>query len=371
MLVSRTFKVVQISASLDPKLGGPHKVVADTNKFFMEKYLSQLLIFGTSVGTYENSIINSTFNNNRYGFVLGIPRIEARLAIKQSTILIIHGYYLWSTLIGLYFSKTKHVFLMPHGSLELYQEARGKFRKKIFTKIVNLLLRGREIHFLVGSNSEVLSIQQNFPNCKISVVGLGVQVSNSAESNSQIHSPVKLFCLSRIANKKRIDLCVRAMSKLHGGNKQYSLDIYGVGDRNIENELKDLVIELNLESEVSFKGHVDGTLKNLAIQNSDILLLPSENENFAVAVAESIAFGKPVIISKFVAMHEFVETNSTGLTIYNLDVDELVSAIEEVTEKFSIYHDKCIAAAPLLAWEEVIKRWYLVIDNCLVGDEID
>jgi glycosyltransferase involved in cell wall biosynthesis len=365
MLDSRTFKVVQISASLDPELGGPHKVVDETHKFLQEKYLAQLLIFGTSVGTYKNSIVNSTSNNNRYGFVLGIPRIEARLAIKQATIILIHGYYLWSTLIALYFSSTRNIFLMPHGSLELYQAKKGKFRKIIFKKLCNLLLKDRSIHFLVGSSSESVSVRQSFPNSKISVVGLGVKLSNAIKINSRIHSPIKLFCLCRITNKKRIDLCIRAMSKLNEGNSEYHLDIYGSGDHFLENELKELVEDLNLGEQVSFKGHVDGELKDLAIQNSDILLLPSENENFAVAVAESIAFGKPVVVSKFVAMHEFVDTHSTGLTIEALDVDELVCAIKDVTNKFSTFQENCIASAPLLAWEEVIKNWFQVFENNL------
>lgn len=357
--------MVQITASLDPKLGGPHTVVDKTIHFLAEKYRCRLLIFGHSIKNYEGAIVNSTFRNNRYGFIFGIPKIETRLALRRSTILLIHGYYLWSTLIALYFSSTRNVFLMPHGSLELYQETKGKFRKEIFTRIVNLLLRGRAIHFLVGSNSEVLSVQRIFPNSTISVVGLGVQVSKFTEARSQIHAPIKLFCLSRITNKKRIDLCVRAMSKLNEGNIQYHLDIYGTGDQILENELNELVKDLNLGEQVTFKGHVDGEFKDLAIKNSDILLLPSENENFAVAVAESIAFGKPVVVSKFVAMHEFVDTHSTGLTLDELDVQKLVSAIKEVSNNFSTYQENCMASAHLLAWKEVIKRWFHVIDSSL------
>jgi glycosyltransferase involved in cell wall biosynthesis len=155
------------------------------------------------------------------------------------------------------------------------------------------------------------------------------------------------------------------MSKLNEGNIQYHLDIYGTGDQFLENELNDLVKDLNLGEQVTFKGHVGGESKDLAIQNSDILLLPSENENFAVAVAESIAFGKPVVVSKFVAMHEFVDTHSTGLTLDELDVQKLVSAIKEVSNNFSTYQENCMASAHLLAWKEVIERWFHVIDSSL------
>jgi glycosyltransferase involved in cell wall biosynthesis len=358
-------KIVQVTATLDPKLGGPHSVVDNTTHFFNKKYDNKLLIFGTSVKYYENSIENSTLRNNRYGFIFGIPKLETRLAIKHSNILIIHGYFLWSTLIALYFSKTRNIFLMPHGSLELYQAKKGKVRKRIFSQIVYFLLRGREIHFLVGSNPEVVSVRESFPNSKISVVGLGIEPRTFREASSQFHFPIKLFCLSRIANKKRIDLCIRALNKLNEEKDKYFLDIYGEGDHILENELKQLVKELNLGDQVSFNGHVDGKSKDLAIQNSDILLLPSENENFAVAVAESIAFGKPVVVSKFVAMHEFVDTHSTGITIDNLDVDKLVSAIKEISNQYSTFQKNCIASAHLLAWDEVMKRWFQVIDSSL------
>ena len=365
MISAKRVSLVQVSATLDPKLGGPHNVVQNTAPLLYEKYNSLVLVFGTSVMNSENVIENYTFRNNHYGFICGIPKLETRLAIQKSNILLIHGYYLWSTLIALYFSSTSNIFLMPHGSLELYQERKGKIRKRIFTKIVTLLLKGRKIHFLVGSNPEVVSVSQSFPNSDISVVGLGSQVSNLTGISSQIHTPIKLFCLSRIASKKRIDLCIRAVSKLNEGSNKYHLDIYGTGDEFLKKDLNDLVKNLNLGELVSFKGHVDGESKELAIQNSDILLLPSENENFAVAVAESIAFGKPVIVSKFVAMHEFVDTHSTGLTIDELNVDKLVSAIKQVSNKFSTYQENCIASAHLLAWEEVIKRWFQVIDISL------
>jgi glycosyltransferase involved in cell wall biosynthesis len=363
VIYEKKMNLVQVSASLQPKLGGPHAVVVQTQPYLSNHYNQKLLVYGSSTIKLDKMEINSTFLNNRFGLRFKIPNSVSRRSMNNADILLIHGFYLWSTLLTLYFSKCQDIFLMPHGSLELYQAKKGKFRKKIFTKLVNLLLKDRKIHFLVGSNSEVVSVRHSFPNSKISVIGLGIQISNLAETSSRIHSPIKLFCLSRITNKKRIDLCIRAVSKLNEGNNKFHLSIYGAGDTFLENELNQLVKELNLGEQVSFKGHVDGESKKFAIQSSDILLLPSENENFAVAVAESIAFGKPVVVSKFVAMHEFVDAHSTGLTIDELDVDKLVSAIKEVSDKFSTYQENCIAAANLLAWEDVIKLWIKTIDS--------
>jgi glycosyltransferase involved in cell wall biosynthesis len=366
MLLPEKPKMVQICASLDPKLGGPHKVIVETNKFFASRYNYRLLIFGNSIAKKEPSIVNPTLQKNRFGFMLRKPNHETINAIRDADILIIHGYYLWSTLIGFYYSKTKNIFLMPHGSLENYQDKNGKLRKFIFRFIAFFLLRKRSIHFLVGSEPEVISVRKKFPSNTISVVGLGIESNLNTIEDSNIHQPIKLYCLSRLSHKKRIDLCIRALQKLNLQNRNYHLNIYGTGDISLESELKYLVKELRMDDFVTFHGHVDGQAKDSAIINSDIFLLPSENENFAVAVAESIAFGKPVVVSKFVAMHEFVDQHNVGLTIETLELDELVAAIEEISKNFSTYQKNCVSSAPLLSWDAVIIRWFDAIENNLV-----
>jgi glycosyltransferase involved in cell wall biosynthesis len=365
VLKEKNVNLVQVSASLQPKLGGPCAVVIGTFPYFATHYNCKLLVFGSTTFNSEHTEINSTFLNNRFGFRFKIPNRISRISMKNADVLMIHGYYLWSTLLAFYYSKCQDIYLMPHGSLEQYQDKNGKFRKNIFNKIAKHLLKKRTLHFLLGSDAEISSVRDKFANSKISVVGLGVDYNINDCLLSGLHNPINLLCLSRISPEKRIDLCIRAMVILNLSDRKYQLNIYGSGDVALEAELRSLVKSLDLEDVIHFKGHVDGFEKVLAIKNSDIMLLPSENENFALAVAESIAFGKPVVVSKFVAMHEFVDTNSTGLTIDELDVNELVFAIKEISNEFSTYQENCTTSAHLLAWEQVIKRWFHVIDNSL------
>jgi glycosyltransferase involved in cell wall biosynthesis len=167
--------------------------------------------------------------------------------------------------------------------------------------------------------------------------------------------------MSRITTKKRIDLCIQALSELNKFEDIYRLDIYGSGDEQLESELRVLVRKLNLGSSVNFIGFVEGNRKIEALRDSDIFLLPSENENFAVAVAESISVGNPVIVSEFVAMHSFVDEHTTGLTIASLDVGEIVRAIEIVASKYQVFQTNCLKSAHLLHWENVIENWLKVI----------
>ncbi len=355
--------LVQVSASLHPKFGGPHAVVAGTHPRLQRYYDCPLLVFGFSTLQGTNIHENPTFLNNRFGFSFRRPNRNTRNSLRNADILLLHGFYLWSTLVSIHYSKTNNVFLMPHGSLERYQEKNGGFKKHLFTLVVGFLLKSRRIHFLVGSEMEVSSVRLKFPDADISVVGLGVESMVGPNYASTLHSPIRLFCLSRISSEKRLDLCIRAIHSLNITSPKYILNIYGLGSEALERELKNLVEALGIQQSVNFMGHVEGDAKTEALMNSDIFLLPSENENFAVAVAESIAFGKPVVVSQFVATHQFVDKHKAGITINQLEVESLVVGIREVTNNFSTIQRNCVSSAPLLDWDVVIRRWTSAIED--------
>ncbi len=358
MEIAKNRTLIQVSASLDPKLGGPHSVVAATQKYLRAHFDLELIVFGSSQIQAENVRVIPTFKNNRYGFSLRRMQKYGIEEIRNSEILLLHGFYLYSTLISIFLFTTKNIYLMPHGSLEQYQEKRGRIRKYLFRQLLENLLRGRKIHFLLGSESEKVSILAIYPEARITVVGLGIDSSsNEVRTKDNLSEPIKLFCLSRISEKKRIDLCIKALHKLNEQKIRYTLQIIGSGDIILERELRKLISELNLDKQVIFSGFLEGLQKTKAIAQADIFLLPSENENFALAVAESISAGKPVVVSKFVAMHEFVDLHQTGITINSLEVEELSAAIESVHQEYSKFQQHCIESSHLLAWEEVQKNW--------------
>ncbi|MEM3737445.1 MAG: glycosyltransferase family 4 protein [Candidatus Bathyarchaeia archaeon] len=67
------------------------------------------------------------------------------------------------------------------------------------------------------------------------------------------------------------------------------------GKRRYEEELKSLVAELKLEAHVIFTGHISRRDLMTAYAAADVVVLPSIMEGFGLAVAEGMAFGKPVV----------------------------------------------------------------------------
>lgn len=358
MINRQNIKIAAVSASLDMRLGGPVAVVQGINKYLSAEYDFINLVFGTSnVDLYKVHTIK-TFFNNRYGFTSRRTPKLFRDNLATADIVLIHGYFLFSTILAIRHAKKGRIFVMPHGSLEGYQSKRGVYRKRLFDYVFKILLGGRRFTFLVGSNSEVDSVIERFPDTRILVVGLGVEeVSSQRRMLNEYNRPIELLCMSRIAEKKRIDLCIRAVAQLNSSDRKFNLKIYGSGDKKLEDNLKELARRLDVSDSVHFCGFANEDVKRKAFSDSDIFLLPSENENFAITVAESIFELRPVVVSKFVAMHEFVDEFEVGITLRELDSGVLAHAILDLIQDYDKYVTNCEFNRELLSWRHVSEVW--------------
>jgi len=358
-------KLVQVSSSILSELGGPSFVVAQVSQLLDLAFNHSLLIFGASqLKTTNKKFTQPTFLKNRFGFFFGFPSPTMRHELKYADLLLIHGFYLYSTLISIMFCHSKTIYIMPHGALEPLQERKSKIRKRIFRLILAMILRKRKLVFLVATKKEIQGVRRVFPAYRVEAVGLGIkEVNHKIDLIPLDDSPFTLLSLSRIHEIKRIDISIKALSILRERGYHCVLKIVGDGSPKLLRQLHDLVADLDLETVVQFLGHLEGSDKEKAIRESNMLVLPSENENFAIAVAESIVHGKPVVISSNVGMSSFVEQHSTGIVIDTLDQALLASKILDVKENYLTYQKNCLKSAQLLYWTEVFKGWLKILQE--------
>jgi glycosyltransferase involved in cell wall biosynthesis len=252
---------------------------------------------------------------------------------------------------------------MPHGSLENYQNSSGRFRKLLFDSCFKFLNKSREIEFLVGSAEEINGVTRKFGKNLVRVVGIGIEAVPQQFLHQGLSAiPLRLLCLSRITQKKRIDLCIEAVKYLQDRDLPAYLTIAGDGDEALLRELIQLTKFKGLESVVDFVGFVDGDDKHRLYRESDILLLPSENENFAIAIAEAIAHQVPVVVSDAVAMHSFVKAHHTGIVIRELNAEVLAEAIISLNSDYQQKWNACVNSKYLLDWHLVFNVWYEALD---------
>lgn len=155
---------------------------------------------------------------------------------------------------------------------------------------------------------------------------LPVETSELFHRFPQLRGRLVYLFMSRLDPKKGLDILLPAFAQVRTQLPNSVLLIAGNGEPNFEHSFKTLARNLRIEDAVVWAGFLTGVDKAAAFAAADVFVLPSYSENFAIAVAEAMAAGLPVIITDQVAIHEWVEPAHAGLVI-PLDRQRLVEAM--------------------------------------------
>ena len=120
---------------------------------------------------------------------------------------------------------------------------------------------------------------------------------------------VKLLFLSRIEQKKGLEMLFKALAQI---NLPFELNIAGTGETSYIDSLKSLASELKIADNLNWLGQKDQEEKWLVMQNHDMLILPSYDENFANVVIECLATGTPVVVTDKVGLADYVQKKGFG-----------------------------------------------------------
>lgn len=195
--------------------------------------------------------------------------------------------------------KGKTIIISPRG--ELYQTAlRIKpLKKKLWKWFISLFQR--YINFHATNEIEQEIIRQHFPEAKrVDIIPNYLLLPQKLDENVLL----RFVFLGRINPLKNIDLLVKAVAEVRKNPKYKDIELIVMGSARLpyeiefEKKLHDLIVSLDLGSNVKFMGHVEGQEKDKILATSMALVLPSQSENFGNVVLEALAQGTPVIASK-------------------------------------------------------------------------
>ncbi|MFB9844082.1 XrtY-associated glycosyltransferase XYAG1 [Mucilaginibacter ginsenosidivorans] len=119
---------------------------------------------------------------------------------------------------------------------------------------------------------------------------------------------LRLIFFSRIEEKKGLEILFNALTRV---NVSYKLTIAGEGEPAYVKKLKLLAEKAGIAKNVIWAGFLQDD-KFEILQQHDLMVLPSFDENFGNAVIESLGVGTAVLISKHVGLSNYVETNRLG-----------------------------------------------------------
>lgn len=141
--------------------------------------------------------------------------------------------------------------------------------------------------------------------------------------------PRRLLCVGRLAPEKGLQYLFEALALLKARGMACHLDI--VGNGALEQELKARVTDLDLGTQVTFRGYIPfGSALFELYQQAGALVLPSLTEGFPKVISELLCIGLPTVATRVGGIPSFLTDGETALLVPPGDVPALARAIERV-----------------------------------------
>jgi phosphatidylinositol alpha-1,6-mannosyltransferase len=142
-----------------------------------------------------------------------------------------------------------------------------------------------------------------------------------------------------------------------------------IGNGDEENNIKNLVKELDLESQVMFFSDISDNLKNALVAKSDIFVMPSiihkaSVEGFGIVYAEAGQYGVPSIGGKDGGASDAIDHENTGLVCDGNNLDEIYSSINSMLEnkKYLEYGKNAKNFVTKFHWQNIIQEFKKILN---------
>jgi glycosyltransferase involved in cell wall biosynthesis len=168
-------------------------------------------------------------------------------------------------------------------------------------------------------------IRRGFPSTKIKVLPLGVNLKRFSPLEATVQreqrTPFRVIFVGQIAPHKGLHYLLKAFQKVNLPDSE--LLIIG---RVLDRGYMDRHVA-TADSRIRFLGHLPQIELKQFYQRSDVFVLPSISDGFAMVVSEAMAAGLPVIVSENVGSKDLIQDNIEGFIIPNRSVDTLAEKL--------------------------------------------
>ncbi|AKG23967.1 glycosyltransferase [Calothrix sp. 336/3] len=301
--------------------------------------------------------------------------------ISQYNLIHVHALFSYPSTIAMAIARLQNIpyVVTPHGLLCEWSLEQSTRKKQIYSKIIEKsnLNHSQAIHFTSQKEQqEVSKLGLNVPGFVIPL-GLSIPdpIPDAYSRLRQLHhisasEPVILF-LSRLHHKKGLDYLIPALSKV--SHHCFTFILAGSGTSDYEAEIESLLVSNGLRDRTRIVGFVTGESKDILMQGSDLFILTSHSENFAVSVLESLAVGLPVLVTPGVALASIVQENQLGY-VPDMDVLAISNALEDYLNNTHIAKNMGVNAREFVlekyTWDKVAGKMQAVYQQILQHQSI-
>ena len=176
----------------------------------------------------------------------------------------------------------------------------------------------------------------------------------------------RLITVSRFDKRKNHEKVIMAIRNLKEVYPDIIYTCIGYGDE--EDNLKKLVIELNLQEQVIFLKDITNDFKNALVARSNVFVMPSiihkkSVEGFGIAYIEAAQYGIPSIGGKDGGASDAIIHEKTGLICDGNNLDDVYSSIDQIFKenKYFEYGKAAKENSSNFNWDKIIESYKRIL----------
>lgn len=194
------------------------------------------------------------------------------------------------------------------------------------------------------------------------IADIGVQLGeifNTAQPARAIGPMIAVIPTRFSSTQKRQDLIIQALAALPAN---VHIEARFVGDGTREGELAQLASTLLQPDSFHFLGFLPHKMLWEEMRRADVVLLATEYEGFSKVVAEAMAIGIPVLVSKVPTLDSYIIHEKNGFLVPN-NVNAWSTMLE------ALYRDPHLRQSVILAGQQFVNKYASPKSNVLVFEK--
>ncbi len=221
------------------------------------------------------------------------------------------------------------------GMLSPHALAVKPIKKYLFLSFMRWLNAYSHVHFHATSAQEyqdIRSVLGAYTNIKV-ISNLGRIESSAPQAIQKEIGSLKLVSIGRISPEKGTIVGLKALQAVSG---HLELDLYGMTYNSAYwKECEKIIDKLPSNIKVKYHGPCPSEEVAAKLSLAHALLLPSEGENYGHAIVESLAQGRPVLISQHTPWRKLAVQNAG----WDVSEDELSRSIQTLIDMNQEYYN--------------------------------
>ena len=356
-----------VTRAFPPELGGMQSLMWGLTKEMSKNFM--IKVFADYQENHKEFDKKENFSIERVGGVKFLRKIrKAQLInefLKENKVQGVIADH-WKSLELINTDKKKYCLI--HGK-EINHSKGSSINKRVIKVLDNVEK--------VIANSEYtknLAIDSGIKKNKIVVINPGINPAQElnkkslekVESLLKIKSP-RLITVSRFDKRKNHEKIIMAIRNLKQIYPNIVYICIGYGEE--EDNIKDLVKELDLSSQVMFFKDISVDLKNSLIAKSDIFVMPSvihksSVEGFGIAYVEAAQYGIPSLGGKDGGASDAINHDKTGLICDGNNLDDIYSSLNSMIEnkKYLEFGKKAKEYVSKFTWEKTLEKYKKILN---------